>query len=188
MTIYFYNQHKQVVNEYHINKNIKFENATIKFEKLSMKNSDKKDDIKTNWLMKFTMNHSIDSKLFRIGEFFTKPFNRLDYNILIIRAMIKTDDQNIRKKLSNETMTILLYEKEQSLDMYNKIFSYGEKNIQYEARFKWNDSQSLPKKLTIIINDKNINYHEKIILEPTWEKITYNFFHLKDTLKISTLE
>lgn len=103
ITIYFYYQHIVVVNEYRTNNKVLFEGATINIDKLTIKNSEKKQHIGTNFLISLAMKSNTHHDfILNIGRFYLKPYNRLNYNILSIFATVENFDKSVEMVFCQE--------------------------------------------------------------------------------------
>jgi len=195
VSVYFFTQHTVMVNEYDINKKINVDGGFIKLEKISIKNSEKKQILKANWLMDLALRFPMSehNKLYDIGYFYTKPYNfDLDYNILTIRATFVTNDdaKELLSKL-HDNITIEVLKEKMPFKIYDSSYRFSGDYVEYEARFKFlNNQYNLDKNsnINIMIKDKkNVKFYS-FEIKPDWQTKFYNFFNRERSLRIGRIE
>lgn len=189
-TIYFYFQHKIVVYEHQMNKEIDVQNATISLEKLTLRSSERKHHIVGNWLTRLAIQEPMFKDFLKVGAFYTSPYERLDFNVLTIRATMKGVNKELVSDFQHERLKIeLQLEESISLEEYGITYINTGESVKCEIKYKLfeNASDIQNREISIIINHEAKKYNAKIEIQPKWQKKTYHFFNREDTLRISSL-
>lgn len=180
-SIYFYTQHKITIWNYQVNQQIQLNDVKIDIKEISVQNYRSNKGFQKNNLIyeivqKFP--HQLQLGFLNICYFYSKPYNINDkYGVMSVKGQlisnsIINDEPNIEIEVVDDIGVHYFSSQAKRHESDSNISNF-------ETKGDYFPFEKLGSTLKISIKDKRDDKTIEIIIDPTFTKQSYGFFHKK---------